>query len=150
MARLARALHGRGAYLLDLSTQNLLTDPDHGLKVLDWEYLQDLRGTTPAITASPTVIGSVDDPDADTTAGLGGDAALGVLFRPLFTGVPRVVLLRAPAWVLRVVAEPGMILLYAARFLRRIPGIAVQLRARGPNAVKAVLGVLLGRSGRDA
>jgi hypothetical protein len=149
MARLARDLHERGAYLLDLSTQNLLTDRTQGLKVLDWEYLQDLRGPRPRITASPTVLGAVDDPDADTTAAVGGRGSRGVLFRPLFTGVPRVVLLHAPAAVLPVVAEPGMVVLYAARSLRRIPRvIAARLRASGPAAVRAVLTALLARPGR--
>lgn len=150
MARLARDLNDRGAYLLDLSTQNLLTDREQGLKVLDWEYLQDVRGARLPVTASPTVLGAVDDPDADTTAAVGGSGGRGVLFRPLFTGVPRRVLLHAPASALPLLAEPGMVVLHAARYLRRIPqGLVARLRAEGPAAVRAVLTVLLRGPGRD-
>jgi hypothetical protein len=150
MARLARDLHERGAYLLDLSTANLLTDEVHGLKVLDWEFLQDYRGARPRLDASPTVLGQVvGQPDADLPVGLGTIAGRGVLFRPLFTGVPRALVLRVPARVLPVLAEPGMIALYGARSLRRVPlTFAIRVRARGPQAVKAVLAILLARSGR--
>jgi hypothetical protein len=41
LARFAVALHERGLFLLDLSTQNLVSDPSAGLKVLDLEFLQE-------------------------------------------------------------------------------------------------------------
>ena len=150
MARLARDLHERGAYLLDLSTANLLTDEVHGLKVLDWEFLQDYRGAKPPLASSPTVLGwTVDEVDADTPGAVDVGGGRGVLFRPLFTGVPRSLLLRVPAGVLPFLAEPGMIALYAARSLRRlIQGAVFLARRRGPEAVKAVLTALLDRPGR--
>jgi hypothetical protein len=150
MARLARDLHGRGAYLLDLSTQNLMTDEVHGLKVLDWEFLQDHQGTRPPLGASPTVLGRVvDEPDADIPVGSPIGGGRGVVFRPLFTGVPRAVLLRAPARLLVLLAEPGMVALHGARLVRRaIQGAALRLRRGGPAGLKAVLTALLVRSER--
>jgi hypothetical protein len=41
LAEFARALHERGTFLLDLSTANLLSDPQAGLKILDLEFLQE-------------------------------------------------------------------------------------------------------------
>jgi hypothetical protein len=150
MARLARDLHERGAFVLDLSTQNLMTDEVHGLTVLDWEFLQDLPSGRSPFAASPTVLGRVPaGSNADTPVGpqLGGGR--GVVFRPLFTGVPRAVLLRAPARLLPVLAEPGMIALHAARLVRRAVLLsAVRLRRGSPAAIKAVLAAVLVRSER--
>ena len=149
VARLARDLHERNLFLLDLSTQNLLTDPVDGLKVLDWEFLQDYSGSKPASAAvSPTVLGRSDDmPGADHPVGASTSEGRGTLFRPLYTGVPRRVLLHSPARVLVVLAEPGMIALYGARFLRRTAQGAVHYaRSTAKRAVRATLSALRARS----
>jgi hypothetical protein len=148
MARLARDLHDRGAFLLDLSTQNLLTDELHGLKVLDWEFLQDYTAARPPVVESPTLCGRpFREAHADLPVGASSTEGRGTLFRPLFTGVPKALLLRVPAPVLPFLAEPGMVALYAARLLRRACRLAAtRARRGGKKSVKAVLTVLLARS----
>ncbi|MCV2491117.1 hypothetical protein OF117_17345 [Geodermatophilus sp. YIM 151500] len=148
MARLARDLHERGAYLLDLSTQNLVTDPDAGLKVLDWEFLQDHRGDAPALAGSPTVTGRVPDRAADSPVGGSTGVGRGTLFRPLFTGVPRAVLLAAPGPLLAPLAETGMVAFAVLRAARRaVLRVASASRRRAKLAVKAALVATLGRAG---
>ena len=41
LAEFARALHQRGLFILDLSTDNLFSDSESGLKILDLEFLQE-------------------------------------------------------------------------------------------------------------
>lgn len=149
MARLARELHERGAFLLDLSTQNLLTDERDGLKVLDWEFLQDYTGTRPRLVESPTLSGRpVDEAHADLPVGASSTEGRGTLFRPLFTGVPKAVLLRVPPRVLPFLADPGMVALYAARLVRRGGQLAaIRARQGGKKSVRALLTAILGRSG---
>jgi hypothetical protein len=149
LARLARDLHERGAYLLDLSSQNLLTDPDEGLKVLDWEFLQSYRTTPPRLAQSPTVLGRAPgEPEADLPVGVSSSDGRGAVFRPLFTGVPRAVLLLLPPRLLPFVAEPGMWLLYGARSVRRgllhVPRLG---RSRVKRLLKAAVTILLSQAG---
>ena len=77
MGRLVRDLHERGAFLLDLSTQNLLTDEVDGLKVIDWEFLQDFSGDRPPIDRSPTILGAGRWRAGRRLAGRGHVAATG-------------------------------------------------------------------------
>jgi len=49
---LARRLHDRGLYLLDLSAHNVVTDPVAGLRVLDLEFLQEYPAAAPALVDS--------------------------------------------------------------------------------------------------
>ena len=150
LARLARDLHERNVFLLDLSTQNLLTDPVDGLKVLDWEFLQDYPGPKPASAAeSPTVLGRVGAGFvADLPVGASTSEGRGTLFRPLYTGVPRGVLLRAPGRAIDFLAEPGMIALYGARFLRRTAqGAVSRARSTAKRAGRVALRALRARSG---
>jgi hypothetical protein len=150
LARLARTLHSRGAYLLDLSSQNLLTDPVEGLKVLDWEFLQSHQGTVPPLVESPTVLGRAPgEPEADLPVGVSSSDGRGAVFRPLFTGVPKIALLRLPARLLPVVAEPGMCLLYGAREVRRAVLRVPELgRTRGKRLAKGALRVLVSHAGK--
>jgi hypothetical protein len=39
LARLARTMHDRGLFMQDLSPQNLMSDPEAGLKVIDLEFV---------------------------------------------------------------------------------------------------------------
>jgi hypothetical protein len=57
LVRFAVALHERGLFLLDVSTQNLVSDPEAGLKVLDMEFLQEYVGTAPEVRNSYTFRG---------------------------------------------------------------------------------------------
>jgi len=150
LARLARALHERGAYLLDLSSQNLLTDPVEGLKVLDWEFLQDHAGARPPLSQSPTVLGRAPaEPGADLPVGVSTSDGRGAVFRPLFTGVPKGVLLRTPPRMLPLLAEPGMCLLYGARVVRRaLLRVPEAGRSRGKRLAKAALHLLLSPVGK--
>jgi hypothetical protein len=152
LARLARDLHERDVFLLDLSTQNLLTDPVEGLKVLDWEFLQEYSGPRPASAAgSPTVLGRTGEPGVDLPVGASTSEGRGTLFRPLYTGLPRGVLLRAPGRALVFLAEPGMIGLYGARLLRRTAqGAAHHARSTAKRAVRVTLSALRARSGASA
>lgn len=121
MARLAHELHRRGAYLLDLSTQNLITDPAEGLKVIDWEFLQDFTGDKPPLTSSPTVRGTVvGEPAADMPSGVSmASGPVATVFRPLYTGVPVPLLMHATRLSTAIVAEPGMMVLSATRAVYR-------------------------------
>jgi hypothetical protein len=149
MARMVRDLHERGAYLLDLSTQNLMTDEVDGLKVIDWEFLQDFGGDRPPVHRSPSVLGRADGAArADGPVGLAGGSSGGrvTLFRPLYTGVPRALLVHLPGRVVPVLAEPGMVLLYVARLLRGAVLLAGTRARRGVKmSVKAALTLLFAR-----
>jgi hypothetical protein len=118
LARMARDLHRAGVYLLDLGTQNVVTDPVEGLKVLDWEFLQDCTGGTPHLTHSPTVLGQVDDRAADIPLGVSTGDGAATVFRPIVTGVPTALLFALPAGLLPLLAEPGMLVWALVRLLR--------------------------------
>ena len=49
LAELARAMHERGLFVLDLSTANLHCDPVAGLKVIDLEFLQEYAEARPPL-----------------------------------------------------------------------------------------------------
>jgi len=90
LARLARDLHERGLFLLDLSTQNLLSDPQAGLRVIDLEFLQEYVGPVPPLLDSytfrgaPDSGGTYDAPIREWLIGPVGNAA----FHPAVTGLP--------------------------------------------------------------
>jgi hypothetical protein len=100
LAQFAAALHERGMFVLDLSPQNLVSDPRAGFRVLDLEFLQDRRDPDPGVTASYTFRGvpeglgaSYDQPDRVLLVGDGvGNSA----FHPAVTGLPVEDLLRPP------------------------------------------------------
>ena len=119
LARLARVLHERGSYVLDLTPLNLLTDRREGLKVIDWEFLQEFPGDRPPLTASPTVLGSAEGlPGVDTPLGVSSSGrAVVTVFSPQVTGLPPRLLLTGarPAVPTSLVAEAGMV---AAALLR--------------------------------
>jgi hypothetical protein len=120
LARLARTVHERGSYLLDLTPLNLMSDAVEGLKVIDWEFLQEFPGKPPALADSPTVLGRDDrSPDADTPLGVSscGGSVLTVL-SPRVTGVPSRLLLAWPARPVALLAEPGMVLAWLLLTLR--------------------------------
>lgn len=91
LARFARTLHARGAFMLDLSTNNLLSDPATGLKVLDLEFLQEYAEPPPCLLDSYTVRGlppaarnAYDEPQvAPLTARVAGNS----VFHPAFAGL---------------------------------------------------------------
>ena len=70
--------------------------------------------------------------------------------RPLFTGVPRAALLLLPPWVLPLVAEPGMWILYGARSVRRallhVPRLG---RSKGKRLLKAAFTILVNHPDAD-
>jgi hypothetical protein len=120
LARLARTVHERGSYLLDLTPLNLMTDAVEGLKVIDWEFLQEFPGERPALADSPTVLGRDDrSPDVDTPLGVSsyGSSVL-TAFSPRVTGVPSRLLLAWPARPVALLAEPGMVLAWLLLTLR--------------------------------
>lgn len=147
LAALARALHEKGAFLLDLSPANLLSDPVAGLKVIDWEFLQDFPGELPPVTRSPTVLGHA--------AGMAGvDVPLGVsamgtsartVFHPLVSGLPpRLLLLpgrgRGPTGLVTALAEVGLLVAWVRRGLRS--GVRVGRRCSERTARRTVRTVL--------
>jgi hypothetical protein len=140
LARMARSLHQQGAFLLDLTPQNLMTDPEEGLKVLDWEFLQDLPPGSPAArrgpAASPTVLGRVGDlPDVDVPLGIHR-----TVFDPVVTGIPAGLLVRAPWRLLTPLMEPGMLVAFWLMVARERASGAV--RALRPTARRVVLWTL--------
>jgi hypothetical protein len=99
MARFAHSLHERGFFMLDLTTENLYSDPQAGLKVLDLEFLQEYQGPIPPLRAAYTFRGVpaqarhlYDEPqDVPLTQAVGNQ-----VFHPAVAGLPASVLLRSP------------------------------------------------------
>jgi hypothetical protein len=116
MAALTRELHERRVFLLDLTPQNLVSDTTAGLRVLDWEFLQDLPDGADDLFASPTVLGRAPDvPGVDTPLGVTSGAGSAVtVFHPTVTGVPARLLLAVPTLPGAVMA-PGLALTFGAR-----------------------------------
>ncbi|HEX2808715.1 MAG TPA: hypothetical protein VHN80_21335, partial [Kineosporiaceae bacterium] len=57
MVAFARALHERGLFILDLTTENLHSDPAVGLRVLDLEFLQEYADAVPPLARCYTFRG---------------------------------------------------------------------------------------------
>jgi hypothetical protein len=97
MAGFARALHERGLFILDLTTENVFCDPVAGLKVLDLEFLQEYAGTAPSLEGSYSFRGvpaglraDYDEPqDVPLTDRVGNP-----VFHPAVSGLPFQRLLR--------------------------------------------------------
>jgi hypothetical protein len=142
LAELARALHEKGAFLLDLTPFNLLSDRRHGLKVVDWEFLQDFPGAVPPLAASPTVLGHAGDlPGMDTPLGVStmGEPAVTV-FSPLVSGLPARLRLRGGAGPMPAAAESGMVLAFLVRGARTMArSIARQARREGRRSAARLL-----------
>jgi hypothetical protein len=91
LAGFARALHERGMFILDLSTENLLSDPQAGLKVLDLEFLQEYAGPAPSLADCYSFHGvpaghrsGYDEPqDVPMARGVGNS-----VFHPAVAGLP--------------------------------------------------------------
>lgn len=116
LVRLAADLHARKLFLLDLSTQNLLSDPAVGLKVIDLEFLQEYETPPPALIDSytfrgPPPGGSTYDVPLRTwlTDRVGNPA-----FHPAVTGLPIAALL-APERTGTEIRRVGVQLLWHAR-----------------------------------
>jgi hypothetical protein len=142
LAALAGALNEKGAFLLDLSPFNLLSDPQYGLKVLDWEFLQDHQGEIPPVAESPTVLGPVRDlVGVDVPIGVSthGESAR-TAFDPVVTGLPPALLWAWPPRVVVLAAEAGMVLGWCYSALR--VAARTVLRGSGANAKRRVRLVL--------
>ena len=130
LVELARQLHHRGLFLLDLSTHNLMTDPVDGLKVLDLEFLHEYWGPVPALRDSYTFRGvapgvpGYDVPKpTELTIGVGGSA-----FHPAITGASIDALLRPDRPLdaqRRVLVQSGWYGRFMVRRLRRATRTAV-------------------------
>jgi hypothetical protein len=104
LARFAVTLHERGLFLLDLSTDDLLCDPTTGLKVLDFELLQEYAEPVvdPVRSYSfrglPDGVQGYDEPVPDDRAGPPGRAGAPTgpraTFHPAVTGSSVPALLR--------------------------------------------------------
>jgi hypothetical protein len=149
LARMARVLHDHGTFLLDLTPQNLLSDRTEGLKVLDWEFLQDFPGDKPDLARSPTVLGhAVGLAGVDTPLGVSsrGESAVTV-FHPTVTGTAPGLLLRVRPGRQALLMEPGML---AALFVPGLLATSRQARSELPmlarRAAKKLLRHLEGRA----
>jgi hypothetical protein len=153
LARLARELHGRNAYLLDLTPLNLVSDASEGLKVLDWEFLQDFPGARPPLTASPTVLGRADGfPDVDTPLGVSAQGhSVVTALSPMLTGVPASVLLAGSGPAIALAAEPGMVAAFLLRGARTAVKRARSTSRRTVRQIgRAVVSLLERRAARGA
>lgn len=68
MVRLTRfvlALRERGCFLLDLTSHNLISDAEAGLRITDFEFLQRYPGPVPPLGDDLTVLGLSEDPAVD-------------------------------------------------------------------------------------
>jgi hypothetical protein len=149
LARMAEVLHDHGAFLLDLTPQNLLSDRTEGLKVLDWEFLQDFPGPTPDITRSPTVLGHASGlSGVDTPLGVSSNGESGVtVFHPTVTGTAPSLLFRDRSGRHALLMESGML---AAFFVPGLLSVARQARTEflplSRRAVKKIVRHLEGRA----
>jgi len=101
LAEFARTLHDRGVFMLDLSPQNLMSDPTAGLKVLDLEFVMPYANfDVPAPQAQGAwtyrglpaeLAGSIDLPRLALTRGVGNS-----VFHPAVAGLPIERLLAPP------------------------------------------------------
>jgi hypothetical protein len=92
LARFAAALHERGLFMLDLSPQNVVSDPVAGLKVLDLEFVipyADYPVPAPPASASwsvrgiPAELRTIDVPQLALTRKVGNS-----VFHPAVAGLP--------------------------------------------------------------
>ncbi len=93
LAGFARTLHDRGLFMLDLSPQNLVSDPTAGLKVLDLEFVRpyaDYPVPAPSAEGAWTyrglpgaVAADIDLPRLTLTRGVGNS-----VFHPAVAGLP--------------------------------------------------------------
>lgn len=66
VARFVRILRERNYFLLDLSTHNLISDPDAGLLMLDFEFLQRYPIPTPRLYRDFTILGQAPHSSCDS------------------------------------------------------------------------------------
>lgn len=157
LARFAVALHLRGLFLLDLSTQNLLSDPDAGLKILDLEFLQEYSEAVPDVSRNYTFVGvqhgvggydvplTVASPRRHGPAGLAGLA--NPVFHPAITGSSVEQLLphrRFDALRRALVQDAWYVLLLQRR--RVLEGLAAVRTSRSARDVRAVGRIVLRRT----
>ena len=93
LAEFARTLHNRGLFMLDLSPQNLVSDPKAGLKVLDLEFVMpytNFEVTPPPAQSAWTyrslpaeLASNIDLPRLALTRGVGNS-----VFHPAVAGLP--------------------------------------------------------------
>jgi hypothetical protein len=93
LANFARTLHDHGLFMLDLSPQNLMSDPGAGLKVLDLEFAMryaDFPGPAPSAEKAwtyrglpPAVAANIELPRLALTRGVGNS-----VFHPAVAGLP--------------------------------------------------------------
>jgi hypothetical protein len=93
LGQFARTLHDRGLFMLDLSPQNLMSDPAAGLKVLDLEFVMryaDFGAPAPSARGAWTYRGlpaelaaDIDLPRLVLTRGVGNS-----VFHPAVAGLP--------------------------------------------------------------
>ena len=93
LARLARTMHDRGLFVQDLSPQNLMSDPEAGLKVIDLEFVlpyAEFDGPPPAASAAwsyrgvpAAVAAKAELPTLVLTKGVGNS-----VFHPAVAGLP--------------------------------------------------------------
>jgi hypothetical protein len=92
LAEFARALHERGAFILDLSTDNLFSDPQVGLKILDLEFLQDYAEPVTSLSRCYTYRGIPAEfthkYDQPLDVPLTGDGVGNQVFHPAVAGLP--------------------------------------------------------------
>ncbi len=100
LARFAAVLHDRGLFVLDLSPQNVVSDPVAGLKVLDLEFVipyADYPVPAPPAAASwsvrgvPAELRTIDVPQLALTRKVGNS-----VFHPAVAGLPVERLLGSP------------------------------------------------------
>lgn len=95
LATFALELHRRGMFLLDLSSRNVVSDAVVGLKVLDFEYLQDYQGVPPRPEDSYTLRGLPRTDETDSRYDRPQSDDFGnTLFHPAISGLPVEALLR--------------------------------------------------------
>lgn len=100
-------MRDRGLYLLDLTNPNMISDESHGLKFVDFEFLQEYSSGLPAIEKDHTVVGVGYDNNTHRPASSLGEHWTEVvgrtIFHPAISGLPRgQILTDHPSWIRRL------------------------------------------------
>ena len=92
LVEFAKALHERGLFILDLTTENVFSDPRVGLKVLDLEFLQEYAEPVTSLSECYSFRGvprsSRDRYDQPLDVPLTRDGVGNQVFHPAVSGLP--------------------------------------------------------------
>jgi hypothetical protein len=154
LAEFGKALHERNLFILDLTTENLFSDPEAGLKVIDLEFLQEYREPVRSLAQCYTFRGVPealrDQYDAPLDVPLTGGRVGNQVFHPAVSGLPVRAFLRPerPSDEFRRTATQLAWFAYFGVARPSRGGAVTLLRSRWGRRAKTGAKLLLGRGNR--